>query len=1138
MLKLHDGLQLSASDLVNRLHCRHLTALDLSVANGVLPRPRVWDPVLAILAERGSAHERNYVDHLRCAGHDVVEIPGKGIDSAAVQKTFDAMRAGSEIITQGALLSGAWSGRVDVLRRVASPSALGNWSYEVIDTKLARETRGGTILQLCLYTDLLGVAQGCWPARMHVVAPWSNFEPQTFRMSAYAAYFRKIKNGLERALAESAVEPAYPDPKEHCNVCRWRIQCDTRRREDDHLSLVAGITKVQISELNRHDILTTTSLARMPVPLAWKPDRGGVASYERIREQARVQVETKTSGKPKFEILPVVAGLGLTRLPPPSPGDVFLDIEGDPFAGESGQEFLFGYLLAGADSTNTYHADWALTREDERRVFEHFVDLVMQRWVAHPDLHIYHYSPYEPGALKRLMGRYASREEQIDRMLRGGLFVDLYQVVRQGIRVGVESYSIKELERVFGFERRVPLADASKNMMALQACLELPEAGAPTREMKDTVAGYNRDDCAANLALREWLERIRSDLIDSGQLIDRPSAPDPEPTQARSEWQERVDELVARLTRDVPADPRERSAEQQARWLMAHLLDWHRREHKAAWWEFFRLSGLSPEDLQQERSGLSGLEYVGTVGGTAKAPVHRYRFPLQDSEIREEEQLHLSGGEKLGKVEAISYETRLIDIKKRTDTAAIHPGAVFTHKVIDTGVLAESLMRIGLYIADKGLVGAGRYQAARDLLLREPPRLGGASIQLPAETTFDAALRIAPSVRGVLAIQGPPGAGKTHTGARMICALVKAGSKVGITANSHKVIRKLLEEVVIAAEEVSLNIRCIQKAAEPEADQAHIRFAKDNEDVFRALHSSACQVAAGTPWLWARAEAHDCVDVLFVDEAAQMSLANVLAVSQAAETVVLLGDPQQLDQPTQGSHPDGVSVSALDHVLGGHKTITADRGLFLEKTWRLHPRICELISELFYESRLLPLAGLEAQQIRSQGRVQGVGLRYLPVHHEGNQSSSPEEAQVIHDLVADILNSSTAWIDRKGREHPIQLADILIIAPYNAQVSELQDRVRGARVGTVDKFQGQEAPIVIYSMTTSTHADAPRGMNFLYSLKRLNVAISRARCISILVSSPAIFEAECRTPEQMEMANAFCRYLELATMIEPKPGGG
>ena len=1123
MLKLHDGLQLSASDLVNRLNCRHLTGLDLSVANGALPKPKVWDPVLAILAERGSTHERNYVEHLRLAGHQVTEIPGKGVDAASVRKTLEAMHSGSEIITQGALLTGNWSGRVDVLRRVASRSALGDWSYEAIDTKLARETRGGTILQLCLYTDLVAQAQSCAPVQMHVVAPWSNFEPQSFRMSAYAAYFRKIKNGLERALASTTNELTYPDPKEHCHVCRWRIDCDTRRRVDDHLSLVAGITKVQIAELNRHQVMTTGALAELPLPLSWKPERGATNSYARIREQARLQVESRATAKPKFEALPVAAGLGLTRLPEPSAGDVFLDLEGDPFVGESGLEFLFGYLLAGDD----YRGEWAFTREDEKRVFEHFVDLIMQRWASHPDLHIYHFSPYEPSALKRLMGRYASREEEIDRMLRGGLFVDLYQVVRQGIRAGVESYSIKELERLFDFERQVPLADASKNIMALQACLEIPDAGAPTQEMKDTVVGYNRDDCVANRALRDWLERVRAELIASGQDIPRPPTPDPEPTQARSEWQLRVDELVGRLTNDVPADPRERSPEQRARWLLAHLLDWHRREEKSAWWEFFRLSGLSPEDLQQERAGLSGLEFVSSVGGTARAPVHRYRFPLQDSEIREDEPLHLPGGEKFGKVEAISYETRCVDIKKRTDTAALHTDAVFTHNVVNSGVLAEALMRIGKYVADKGLSGEGRFQAARDLLLGEPPRLDGASIQLPGETTLDAALRIAPKVRGVLAIQGPPGAGKTHTGARMICALVKSGLKVGITANSHKVIRNLLDEVVTAAGEIALDVRCVQKPAEPEPDQPHIKFAKTNDEVFRAMRMSS-QVAAGTPWLWASAEAHGCVDVLFVDEAAQMSLANVLAVSQAADTVVLLGDPQQLDQPTQGSHPEGVNVSALDHVLGGHKTITRDRGLFLEKTWRLHPQICQFTSELFYENRLLPLEGLEAQQVRSRGRVQGVGLRYLPVPHEGNQSSSPEEAAVIQEVVMDILGSGTTWIDRKGHEQPIQLADILIIAPYNAQVSELQQRIRGARVGTVDKFQGQEAPIVIYSMTTSTHADAPRGMNFLYSLKRLNVAISRARCISILVCSPALFEADCRTPEQMEMANAFCRYLELA----------
>jgi uncharacterized protein len=309
---------------------------------------------------------------------------------------------------------------------------------------------------------------------------------------------------------------------------------------------------------------------------------------------------------------------------------------------------------------------------------------------------------------------------------------------------------------------------------------------------------------------------------------------------------------------------------------------------------------------------------------------------------------------------------------------------------------------------------------------------------------------------------------------------------------------------------------------------------KDNAEVFDAINTSYT-VAGGTAWLWAREEALNSVDVLFVDEAAQMSLANVLAVSQAGKSIVLLGDPQQLDQPVKGSHPDGVDVSALDYILEQNQTISSDRGLFLEETWRMHPDICAFTSELFYDGRLKSRKGLEIQDIRSTSLIRGTGLRFIPVRHEGNQNSSPEEADQICGLVNDILDRRTVWVDRHGEERAITSDDILIIAPYNAQVFELQQRLPGARIGTVDKFQGQEAPIAIYSMTTSTHADAPRGMEFLYSSNRLNVATSRARCICIIVGSPALFEAQCRTPRQMQLANAFCRYLEIAQTINIRP---
>jgi predicted RecB family nuclease len=1130
MFRAAASIQLSASDLVGHLNCRHLTLLDLALLNGSLDKPKIWDPLLAHLVERGERHEQSYVDHLRKSGHTLTVIEGSAVDQIAVSQTVAAMRAGWEIIVQGAVQAQEWGGRADVLQRVDTPSDLGAWSYRVTDAKLARETRGGTVLQLCLYSELLAAMQGVMPELAYVVVPWSNFEPLAFRLSDYTAYYRRVKDSLTRFLAEPNAEN-YPDPKEYCDVCRWRLRCDAQRRDDDHLCLVAGVTKVQMAELQRREILTTAGLATVPVPLLWKPDRGAAHSYERVREQARIQVEGRSAGQAIYEALPVVRGFGLSRLPLPSHGDIFLDLEGDPFVGPGGLEYLIGYAYRDKDGEPAYTPDWAFSRVHEKRAFERFVDFAIGRLEQYPDLHIYHYAPYEPGALKRLMGRYATREEEIDRLLRSELFVDLYGVVRHGLRASVESYSIKKLESLYAYERQTELPDANRALVKIQACLELEDPVSIDEHDRQSVQSYNRDDCISTWRLRDWLERLRSSLIEQGAAIDRPGPKEGDPSENVSQWLATIEPLVQQLTADVPDDPAGRSGEQQGRWLLAHMLDWHRREKKAVWWEYFRLCALDAKDLLDEQAGISGLSFAGTPGGTAKAPVHRYRFPAQEIQIRDDADLRNVGGARLGKLETISLEEQWIDIKKRKDTADLHPEAAFAHKDIDTAVLAHALVRIGEYVADNGIVGEGPYQAARDLLLREAPRTGGEPLRLPGEKTLDAAVRIAPRLRaGMLPIQGPPGAGKTYIGARMICALVGARLRIGITANSHKAIRVLLDEVIKSADQAGMSLECIQKVAEKEDDQHRLRFTTENGPLLDAIGTS-CHVAAGTAWLWAREDASEAVDVLFIDEAAQMSLANVLAVSQAARTIVLLGDPQQLDQPTQGTHPEGTDVSALNHILGGRATISPNQGLFLEETWRLHPDICAFTSEMFYESRLRPHRGLEHQQIKSKGRLHGSGLRFLAVSHEGNQSSSPEEAEQVRDLIDDILNSGTTWVDRDGIERPITRGDILVIAPYNAQVFELQARLPGARIGTVDKFQGQEAPIVIYSVTTSSHADAPRGMEFLYSPNRLNVATSRAKCICILVASPAVFEAQCRTPRHMQLANAFCRYLEIATVI-------
>ena len=1162
---------LSATDLSNHLGCRHLTALDAAAARGEVQPPYWRDLSLEVLQQRGAAHEAAYVATLRRAGLSVAGI-GEAGGIAGFDGTVAVMRSGADVIVQAPLQLGVWRGRADILRRVATASALGEWSYEVIDTKLARQTRAGTILQLCLYTTMVEAIQESLPEWMCVVTPGDEFHVEQYRVRDYFAYFRLVQARLSRSV-EVGADTTYPEPVPQCDICRWWSACDSRRRADDHLSLVAGISTQQRRELGSWGVTTLAALAHMVLPLDRRPRRGHVESYVRVREQARVQLEGRQQNAPVHELLPREPDRGLGRLPAPSAGDIFFDIESDPFVGSGGLEYLLGWVVLDEAGPPRYEHLWAQSAAQERSAFEALIDAVMERWEQYPDLHIYHFAPYEPGAVKRLMGRYATREEQVDRMLRAELFVDLHAVTRQSLRASVERYSIKDLERFYGYARDVTLREASQNLHKLEHALELGQLADLPDGVREVVRQYNRDDCVSMVHLRDWLERHREELVAAGEELPRRVPADGGPSEELDERQQRVHALIVRLLRGVPEQREERSDKQQACWLLANLLDWHRREGKTGWWEFFRLGDLDDVALLDEDLALSGLQFVASDGGTKRAPIHRYRFPAQEMKIGRGDKLFVHAGKPVGAVVDVEFASRMIAIKKRGDSADFHPTAVFTRQVVPAPEQADALFRLGEWVAEHGVDAAGPHRAARDLLLRRPPRRqgiapraaagslsaatnaamssdsfifgsavrnggvapgpgGGRPLVRNGETTLIAARRIACELDGgALALQGPPGAGKTYTGARMICELVRAGKTVGITAVSHKVIRNLLDEVVRTANNEGIDLRCVQKVGgRPAEDLGQPILEVGSNPAVAAALADGVQVAAGTAWLWARVEFAEAVDVLFIDEAGQMSLANVLAVAQAAANIVLLGDPQQLEQPSRGSHPEGAEVSALEHLLDGDHTIADDRGLFLGDTWRLHPAICSFTSELFYDDRLRSRPDLAVQAIGGATPFAGSGLWFCPVHHDGNQNSAPEEMEHVAEVYEGLVAGHVTWTDRHGRTAPLTAEDILIVAPYNAHVSAIAARLPGAKVGTVDRFQGQEAPVVIYSLATSSPEEAPRGMEFLYSLNRLNVATSRARCACILVANPFLFEPECRTPHQMRLANAFCRYLELATV--------
>jgi len=1132
------SIELSASDLSQFLGCRHRTALDLAVARGQRSAPHWVDPVAVILQQRGFEHESRYAQTLAKQGLTLLNLAER-VGKDAEQGTLEAMREGVDVLLQPALRRGRWVGRPDVLRRVDTPSELGAWSYEVFDTKLAKDTRGGTILQLALYSEILGDLQGITPERFHVVTPDPQNPLHPYRLQEYSAYFRLVRDRLDNVAGQDPHTVAaahYPEPVEHCEVCRWWKTCDERRRQDDHLSLVAGMSRLHSRELQSAGVTTLAQLAALPSPLPFKPRRGSVEAYNRVQGQAQVQVAGRKAGAPIHELLPIVADQGLSRLPTPSPGDMFLDIEGDAFAREGGREYLFGWVIIKSDATRESRSLWALSDTEERASFEILVDEIFAHWRTNPGMHVFHYAPYEPSALKRLMGRYATREAEIDQLLRSGRFVDLYSIVRHSVRASVESYSIKDLEPFYAFARSVCLADARSGLRLVEGALELNALEAVTEDAREIVEGYNRDDCLSAHALRDWLDRLRAEVEANGTLVPRPSEPNAEASEKVKERALRVQALMTALIQDIPAEREQRDEEQQARWLLAHLLDWHRREAKAPWWEFFRLQGMSDDELLDEKAAISGLNSTARVGGTAKCPIDRYAYPTQETDVRDGDSLHLPDGTSFGSVEAIDRTARTIDIKKTSKHAQTHPSAVFAHSLVSSDSLADALFRFGDDVLKHGMEGSTQLRAARELLLQRPPRLrSGIFRQHEGESAVELAVRVVRDLdHTVLAIQGPPGAGKTYTGARMICELVQRGARVGVTAVSHKVILNLLTAVRNAATELGIEVKCLRKVSTRSEAIPVIEEVTDNADAIGRVRDGRAHVLGGTQWLWAPPGSVGAVDVLFVDEAGQMSLANVLAASQAAASVVLLGDPQQLEQPQQGSHPEGAELSALEHILQGHKTIPPDRGIFLPETWRLSPDICAFSSDAFYEGRLRSRPGLEQQRLITTAPFEGSGLWLVQVRHEGNQNSSLEEAAVVERIVATLVRDGTRWIDMQGVGHSITAEDVLVVAPYNSQVQLLSDHLApvGIRVGTVDKFQGQEAPVVIYSMTTSSPEDAPRGMEFLYSLNRLNVATSRARCASIVVASPKLLEPECRSPRQMQLANALCRYAEMATVLD------
>ncbi|HTM03820.1 MAG TPA: TM0106 family RecB-like putative nuclease [Vicinamibacterales bacterium] len=1098
MQRVDGHLFFSPSDLNHFVECEHLTTLDMLAVDGH-GIAKEKDPQAEIIRQKGFEHEQNWLEHLRHEGRHIVEIAAGGdVDwEGDAARTEQAMRDGAEVIYQAVFREGCWRGVADFLMRVDRPSQLGAWSYEAADAKLARHPKPYFILQLCWYTEQLERLQGVLPDQMHVVL--GSREILKYRPHDFLAYYRAVRTRFDRAIAAAAA--TYPLPVGHCHVCGYASHCDAQREDDDHLSLVAGMRRDQVERLNLAGVTTVEELAVVdPAPT-------GLVSrtFERLQRQARLQVEARTATH-RYELLAPEPKRGFGLLPALSDGDVFFDIEGYPYySPEGGLEYLWGIVYQDAGAW-TFRSFECVDRAGEKRAFEAFIDFLQQRLGAYPGLHVYHYAPYETTAVTRLMAAYATREAEVDDLLRRGVFVDLYQVVRQSMQISYDSYSLKRVRKFFmRGAGQGTVTEGGESILEFQRFLETGDAS-----VLDAIRDYNEEDCHSTRLLRDWLleRKVEAEQQFACEI----------PWYVKAAGAEKAPE-----ERDVTRELRERLlAMTDPAPLLGHLLDYHRREAKPGWWAFFARLKKSLDELRDDTEAIAFLEPAGDPVIDRKSLVHPLTFPDQEFKLRSGSQVcDPVEGKKCGDIVSLDSRGRL-DLKRGPSFAGVPlPQAVIADGPVPDRAQRESLARI----ADALLAGNDDNRVARDLLSRVPPRFIDRPAARPIQTMdLHQQQALATALDdSCLFIQGPPGSGKTYTGARLITSLVKQGKRVAVTATSHKAIHNLLDEVIAAGRERGVPITGLKKGSDDDSAYDGDGFENTTENTVCA--ASDAPIVAGTAWLFSREEMTGLFDYLFIDEAGQVSLADAVAMSPCARNLVLLGDPQQLPHVTQSDHPGGAGVSVLEHLLDGDVTVAPDRGIFLEQTWRMHPGVCGFISTLAYEGRLRSDARCATQRIDSAG-LSGTGLRYLAVAHAGNAQQSQEEVDVIAAEVRRLLDTGR-FTDCHGATRRLTPADILVVAPYNMQVRCLLEALPdGVEAGTVDKFQGREAPVVFFSMATSSGEDIPRGLDFLFSRNRLNVAISRAKALAVLVCSPRLLETRCRTVEQMRLVNGLCAFAE------------
>lgn len=1135
-MQLFDGqLVYSASDLIGHGDCSHMSALSIAHQLDLVDIQPVKAAGMAALAgKRGNEHELKVLELMKSEGKAVTDLTGMPRASraelaASAEKTKAALDRGDQLVYQGIFFDGVFLGYPDFLVRIDDQKYKRGYTYEVWDAKLKRSLSAHGVLQMTSYSRQLNKLGFEHAEYLH--AYLGDMTIADFLISDALPYLEKISADFEELLQSKAQVPSpiWASKIAACEMCKWSKVCETGREQARDLSLVANLRKDQRKQFIAGDIKTIEQLASATDES--RPSGISTETFDRLRHQAKMQA--KQDGDPSKKVThEVFSDRGLALMPAPSKGDVWFDMEGDPFAlAPHGLEYLFGAIThdKGADEFTPF---WAHSAEAEKKAFEDFVDWVQDRRATWPDLHIYHYASYERTRMANLASRYATREAIIDDWLRNGILVDLLKIVQQSIRISQRSYSIKKLEPLYGFTRDEGVQTAGDSVVDYEDYLKLIDHGDNdlAQDKLDGIEAYNKADCVSTRELDLWLRDIANARNVPFYEFELKEPEDKEPPAEK--------QIREALLRDVPVEPELRDPAQQARALLAAAMGFHSREAKAQWWEHFNfLEGSTESWVGQDKVAI----VTSAESSDWKPPTSPRAAARREVTVAVEggEGLRIGGGRKLNvlfdsfpdeddnsqnttrfakecDVNEGPNGTYVISVpqSKKNPNWAPDPVALIPESPIHAGAIHNGTVSAALQALDAlPVLPSG---PAFELLLRNTPGKGNVDLHKTGDLEKDITASLLEIDQDYLAVQGPPGTGKTYTTARVLKTLVeKHNWRIGVVGQSHKVI----ENVLKAAMDAGLDRSKIAK--ESKETSANFDWNTPSKIENWLASNAGGVLVGGTAWVFRRGAVVDMppFDLIVIDEAGQFSLANTISMATVTKRLLLVGDPQQLPQVSQGSHPEPVDESALSWLLGNNEVIQPEFGFFLSKSYRMVSALCESVSRLSYRNELksAPEADL---RILAESEP---GLNLVPVPHFENGTFSIEEAKKVLEIVKSLIGKT--WTD-DGKDRELKPSDIKVVAPFNAQVSMItkllkSNNLSDVLVGTVDRFQGQEAAVVIMSMATSSPGEVSRGLDFLLSRNRLNVAISRGQWATYLIYSPEITKIDAKTPEQIRLVSGF-----------------